>query len=156
MEPDLEGIPIPEGGNRKFYLGFQGYRDTFIRHKMVAKVLTGCASDAYNEEVLAGTVYTSAKYQKTALPINSFGKTGTLAQTDCITEIVLTDYREEELREIDPRLVILAPFTVSPKVDNDKLLQLGRDWKRKLEQCYPKESQKKCFKCDRSIHTEPI
>jgi hypothetical protein len=40
----------------------------------------------------------------------------------CFREIVLTDYTEEKREAIDPKLIVLAPFTLTDKTDKTTLL----------------------------------
>jgi hypothetical protein len=40
----------------------------------------------------------------------------------CFREIVLTDYTEEKREAIDPKRIVLAPFTLTDKTDKTTLL----------------------------------
>jgi len=57
--------------------------------------------------------------------------------TDLIREIVLTDYSETELLSADPRLIVLAPFTVSTKLDKAVLKQKVAQWRVRIDAVYP-------------------
>jgi len=49
-----------------------------------------------------------------------------------IKELVLTDYTLDELLSIDPRLIILAPFTVPADIPTAALTSYGRKWKKTI------------------------
>jgi len=91
----------------------------------MAKVFLGCAGENYKGSVMAGIVYTDKKYQKAAEPLNAFNgltpKEACLLK-GCFREVVLTDYTEEKLEAIDPKLIVLAPFTLTDKTDKTTLL----------------------------------
>ncbi len=60
------------------------------------------------------------------------------AFTACFTEIVLTDYTEEGLIDIDPRLVVLARFTLTAKAENTtQIISKGRKWKETITKVFP-------------------
>ncbi len=44
------------------------------------------------------------------------------------------------LSEIDPRLIVLAPFTIFSKADKTELLSRGRMWKQKIYTAYTGQS----------------
>ncbi|MCP4493492.1 MAG: hypothetical protein GY820_40235 [Gammaproteobacteria bacterium] len=50
---------------------------------------------------------------------------------------MLTDYTEAQLTETDPRLIVLAPFTVSPEQGKTEVLSRGRRWKEEVCRVYP-------------------
>lgn len=145
LKPDVECIPVLEGRGRRVYIEFQGYRYKFVRYNLMAKVMMGCEQDDYEGDVLAGIVYTDMAYKDAALPINVFAGTSDSLHTCCFTEVVLTDYTEEQLRAIDPRLVVLAPFTVSSQADRGELAQRGRMWKKEIEKVYPADLHKEAL-----------
>ena len=126
LEPDIEGIPILEGKGKRIFIEFQGYRDKFIRYRLIAKVMMACALDGYQGKVLAAIIYTDMAWKKAALAAAPFEKKAGCGFTECLSEVVLTEYTEEQLKEIDSRLVALAPFTVSRANRKDELLSLGR------------------------------
>ncbi|MCP4344627.1 MAG: DUF2887 domain-containing protein [Desulfobacterales bacterium] len=140
LEPDTEGIPVLEGRSRKVFIEFQGYSDKFIRYRLAAKIMLACTQDKYEDKVFAGIVYTDEAYKKAALSVKAFGeKEGEYLQKS-FTEIVLTDYTEAQLTEIDPRLIVLAPFTVSPKQGKTEVISRGRRWKQEVYRTYPENS----------------
>ncbi|MCP4493490.1 MAG: DUF2887 domain-containing protein, partial [Gammaproteobacteria bacterium] len=126
LEPDTEGIPLLEGRGRKVFIEFQGYSDKFIRYRLAAKVIYACAQEEYKDRVFAGIVYTDEAYKEDALPVRAFGDKEGEELGKSIAEIVLTDYTEAQLTETDPRLIVLAPFTVSPEQGKTEVLSRGR------------------------------
>jgi len=44
------------------------------------------------------------------------------------------------LSEIDPRLIVLAPFTISSEANKIELLSMGRRWKQKIHTAYTGQS----------------
>ncbi len=48
-----------------------------------------------------------------------------------------SDYSEAELLAADPRLVVLAPFTVSPKLEKNALKRKIAQWRIQIDACYP-------------------
>ncbi|MCP4351911.1 MAG: DUF2887 domain-containing protein [Desulfobacterales bacterium] len=138
LEPDTEGIPLLEGRGRKVFIEFQGYSDKFIRYRLVAKVSYACAQEEYRDRVFAGIVYTDEAYKEAALPVRAFSEKEGEELGKSIVEIVLTDYTEAQLTETDPRLIVLAPFTVSPEQGKTELLSRGRRWKEEVCRVYPR------------------
>jgi len=59
------------------------------------------------------------------------------ATANLIQELVLTDYSEVELIAADPRLIVLAPFTVSTKLDKATLKQKVAQWCEQINESYP-------------------
>jgi len=140
LKPDIEGFPLLKSETGRIFLEFQGYSDPFIRQRLMAEVFLGCAGEGYKGSVMAGIVYTDNKYQKAAEPLNTFEN---LTSGDechlkgCFQEIVLTDYTEEKLEAIDPKLIVLAPFTLSSSTDKTTLLAKGREWQKAISQRFP-------------------
>jgi len=142
MEPDTEGVPVLEGRGRPVYIEFQGYADKFIRYRLVSRIMLACAQNEYADSVLGGIVYTDEAYKKAALPVKALGDKDSKEIGKALEEIVLTDYTEAMLSEIDPRLIVLAPFTVASKMNKTELLSRGRVWKLKIQTIYPEQSVK--------------
>jgi len=140
MEPDTEGIPILEGQGKRVYIEFQGYANKFIRYRLVSRIMLACAQDKYAARVLGGIVYTDETYKKAALPVKALGDKAGEVIGKAFEEIVLTDYTESMLTKIDPRLIVLAPFTVSPEANKTELLSRGRGWKLKIKTAYTGQS----------------
>lgn len=142
IEPDIEGIPVLEGREGRVLVEFQGYSDKFIRYRLLAGVLLACAHDKYSGRVRCGIIYTDESHRTDALPVNPFGeKTGEVLGTS-FEEIVLTDYTKEELIRTDPRLIVLAPFTVPPEKGKTDVLSEAREWKEEVRRVYPGDSVK--------------
>jgi predicted transposase YdaD len=141
VKPDIEGFPILASDDGRIFIEFQGYEDAFIRHRLMAEIFLGCANESYKGSVMAGIVYTDEKYKTKAESLNTFVGKEKCLMTDCLYEIVLTDYTEKELDEIDPKLVILAPFTLPTKTDKPTVLAKGREWQTLVKQIFPAEKQ---------------
>lgn len=138
LEPDVEGIPTLESKEGRVFLEFQGYSDEFIRYRLMAQVFWGCIQASHSGKVVAGIVYTDEKYKSVALPLNLFKdiKNCRLSE-DCFREIVLTDYTEKELWTIDPKLIVLAPFTLSDTAEKSTQLAKGREWCEEVTRVFP-------------------
>lgn len=140
LKPDIESFPLLKSETGRIFLEFQGYNDPFIRQRLMAEVFLGCATENYKGSVIAGIVYTEKKYQTAAEPLNAFDNLTPEQQchlNGCFREIVLTDYTEEKLEAIDPKLIVLAPFTLSSKTDKTTLLAKGREWQKAVTQRFP-------------------
>ncbi len=140
LQPDVEGIPVLEGDGKRVYIEFQGYPDKFIRYRLIAKIMFACAQDKYEDRFFAGIVYTDQAYKEAALPVKAFDKETADRLQKSVAEIVLTDYTEARLTEIDPKLIVLAPFTVPPEEGKKEVVSRGRRWKQEVERIYPKRS----------------
>ncbi len=138
LEPDTEGIPLLEGRGRKVFIEFQGYSDKFIRYRLAAKVMLACTQEEYEDRVFAGIVYTDKAYKNAALPGKAFSDREGECLGKSLVEIVLTDYTEAQLTETDPRLIVLAPFTLSPEQGKTGVLSRGRRWKEEVCRVYPR------------------
>jgi len=142
LKPDIEGFPLLKSETGRIFLEFQGYSDPFIRQRLMAEVFLGCVGESYKGPVMAGIVYTDKKYQKAAEPLNAFENLTSKDECHlkgCFREIVLTDYTEEKLEAIDPKLIVLAPFTLSSNTDKTTLLAKGREWQKAISQRFPVE-----------------
>jgi hypothetical protein len=137
LEPDTEGIPVLEGRGRKVFIEFQGYSDKFIRYRLAAKIMLACAQEKYEGEVFAGIVYTDEAYKEAALSVKAFSEKEGEELLKSFEEIVLTDYTEAQLVETDPKLIVLAPFTVSPEQGKTEVISRGRRWKQEVDRVYP-------------------
>lgn len=142
LKPDIEGFPMLASEEGRVFLEFQGYRDPYICHRLMAEVFMACASEQYSGEVIAGIIYTDKTYQDSALPLNEFVEMKNCHLGGCIREIVLTDYTEKELETIDPKLVVLAPFTLPNQTDKATLLTKGREWSYSVKKLFPDRLQK--------------
>jgi len=137
LEPDIEAIPILEGSANSVYIEFQGYNDPFIRYRSVANALIGSVQNNYKGQVTIVIFFTEETFKKAALEIKAFPAPISLQLSQHIKEIVLTRYTTDQLVEIDPKLIILAPFTISSGTSKNDLVVLGRAWKTKIKQSYP-------------------
>ncbi|MDM8514885.1 DUF2887 domain-containing protein [Desulfobacterales bacterium HSG16] len=142
MEPDTEAIPLLEGGGKRVYIEFQGYADKFIRYRLVSRITLACTQDKFENQVVAGIIYTDKAYKTAAISVKAFSEEAGTELAKSFQEIVLTDYTEEKLVAIDPRLIVLAPFTVSLTMDKAELLSKSRDWKREINKVYSRQSAK--------------
>jgi hypothetical protein len=139
MEPDVEGIPMLKSEKGPIFIEFQSYWDPFIRYRLVASVFQGCTQQRYKEQVIAGIIYTDKEYQTAALSLSKI--MGAKDCQDWFKEIVLTDYTETELLNIDPKLIVLAPFTLDTETDKAFVLEKGREWGHKIQQTFPNAQQ---------------
>jgi hypothetical protein len=140
LEPDVEGLPIFESDEGRIFLEFQGYSDTLIRTRLAAKIFLGCLQAPCERPVMAGIVYTDKAYKTAALPLPTFVDIDNCRLSGCLREIVLSDYTEQELLSIDPKLVVLAPFT-QVSTDKPTLLAKGREWTAEVRQVFPTDKQ---------------
>ena len=136
-EPDIQGIPFLENELGRILIEFQGYKDKFIRHRMLLQLMQLCVVGHYEKRIKTAIVYTDEEYQQAALPLNNVASE---LQLD-IQEIVLTDYKLEQLLSIDPKLIVLAPFTQSKQADKQELKQEIQDWTSTLKQVYASDKQ---------------
>jgi predicted transposase YdaD len=143
IEPDVEGIHELKSEQGPVFLEFQGYPDPFIRYRLVASVFQGCTQQEYKHQVIAGIIYTETKYKTAALPLSTV--MGSEACQNWFKEIVLTDYTETELLKADPKLIVLAPFTISTKTDKATVLEKGRQWGRKVGQVFSNQQQQEAL-----------
>lgn len=136
-EPDMQGIPLFESELSKLFIEFQGYRDVFIRCRAVAQSLQSTYSEKSDKPVYIAIIYTDKEYQQAARPLNQVIPNADIP----IHEIVLTDYSLEQLLEIDPKLVVLAPFTESKHPEKTRLLQQVQQWTTTVKQVYASDKQ---------------
>jgi predicted transposase YdaD len=137
QRPDVEGIPILETSNTRVTLEFQGYADKYIRYRSLNNMLQICLKSRDDKPVVGIIVYTEKSYQVAALALNTLIANA----TDLVQEIVLTDYSEAELLAADPRLIVLAPFTVSAKLDKAILKQYVARWREQIDANYPADEE---------------
>jgi hypothetical protein len=134
IEPDVEAIPKLKSKQGPVFIEFQSYWEPFIRYRLAASVFQGCTQQKHKEQVIAGIIYTDSEYKKAALPLSKI-----LGAEDCqdwFKEIVLTDYTETELLATDPKLIVLAPFTLSADSEKAEILDKGKEWGRKVGQVF--------------------
>ena len=134
QRPDIEGIPILETLNTRVTLEFQGYADKYIRYRSLNNMLKICLTSRDAKPVIGLIVYTEKSYQTAAWTLDKLISNAT---ANLIQELVLTDYSEVELIAADPRLIVLAPFTVSTKLDKATLKQKVAQWCEQINESYP-------------------
>jgi addiction module HigA family antidote len=142
LYPDIVAFP-KKGKGERIFIEFQGNVDKMIQFSLASKITMSCAHDHYNGSVLGVIIYTDKNCQDNALPVqlnSTFDQTCNLCAT--FKEIVLPSYSEKQFSKIDPRLTILAPFTVSTDVSSKKLKQLCFKWKKTLYNAYPETMHK--------------
>jgi hypothetical protein len=91
-------------------------------------VILSCAQDQYTGPVLSVIIYTDEIYQKSALPLFIESATGNSTISGNFKEIVLSNMTEAQLLEIDPKLVILAPFTIESNIPKPELAMKCNQW----------------------------
>jgi len=136
QRPDVEGIPVLETLNTRVTIEFQGYTDKYIRYRTLNSMLQICLKSRDEKPVIGIIVYTEKRYQTAALALDKLIPI-LEKESRLIQELVLTDYSEADLLAVDPRLIVLAPFTVSPKLDKAILKQKVVQWRDHIDRCYP-------------------
>ena len=147
IKPDVEAIPKLKSKEGPVFVEFQAYSDPFIRYRLAASVFLGCTQQQHKENVIAGIVYSDKEYQKAALPLS---KVATGSEKDYlvknwIKEVVLTKYTEQELINTDPKLVVLAPFTLSTTTEKAAVLEKGRKGINRIQQVFPASQQREAL-----------
>jgi len=146
LMPDVEAIPMLDSEQGPVFIEFQAYHDPFIRYRLIASVYQGCAQQRYNGSVIAGVVYTDSEYQKAALPLNTALTAVRGCQIkSCFKEVVLTDYTEQKLLKIDPKLTVLAPFTLPVKTEKVTLFKKSQKWCDRIAQVFPTHQQREAL-----------
>jgi len=142
LQPDVQGISSLACSQGRFFMEFQGYEDPFIRYRAVAEAFWGCSFEQYEGPIRVCIVYTDPKYQQVALPLELSTDKTICRLTHCVQELVLPHYTEAKLVQVDPKLVVLAPFTVPAKTPKATLLAKGAQWQQQVTQVYPKSQQR--------------
>ncbi len=146
IAPDVEAIPVLKSEQGPVFIEFQAYWDPFIRHRLVASVCLGCVQQEYKSRVIAGIIYTDKGYQKAALSLSKMmGSEKDSLVDNWIKEIVLTNYTEQELINTDPKLIVLAPFTLSNTTEKTAVLEKGRKWSHTVQQVFPASQQREAL-----------
>ncbi len=142
IRPDVEGISMWTDKAGPVFLEFQGYSDPFIRYRLMASIFLGCAQKKYDSSVIANIIYTDEKYKKAALSLSSVAKAADCEINHCFfNEIVLSEYTEQKLLNADPKLIVLAPFTLDSKTGKKQLLNKAQQWKTEVTQNFPIKEQ---------------
>jgi hypothetical protein len=139
--PDLEGIPLWDTKQGRVLIEFQGYADPYIRYRLATAVLWSSLQGHYESPVTAAIIYTEAAYREVALPLRAFANRPQCQLHGCLQELVLTDYSETQLTAIDPRLIVLAPFTVPAQLPAKQLQLHAEHWQTQLQQAFSLPAQ---------------
>jgi len=138
LYPDIMAIPKnPDSNNERIFIEFQAYSEKMIRYMTASKVTQSRTYDQYSGPVLASIIFTDQAYQDNALPLTIESGSGESFFKGRFKEIVLSNFSEEKLIEIDPRLIILVPFTIKEKPPKDELAQKCYKWKSIAVEAYP-------------------
>ena len=142
QRPDVEGIPVLEAADTRAIIEFQGYHDPNIRYRTLNEMLLAYLKSKERKPVVGIIVYTHERYQRVA---QSLSKNLPRYPSDHLPlkEIVLTSYTEQQLVTVDPRLIVLAPFTISKHADTPQLQQKARQWREDIEHAYTDEVQRR-------------
>ncbi|EIJ43595.1 hypothetical protein BegalDRAFT_2760 [Beggiatoa alba B18LD] len=137
LRPDVEGLPALEVANERIFIEFQGYVDKFMRYRLLGNLIQACVQSRDEKPIIGIIIYTQEAYQQAALPLHQLID----GLNNPLREIVLTHYTEAQLIEADPRLIVLAPFTVSPQTDTTTLTIKAQQWVKAIHQTYPADQQ---------------
>ena len=135
LQPDIEGILFYENTEYgRAYIEFQGYLDKLIRQRLVANIAVSCLQTQYTQAVTAAIIYTDAEYKTEALDLCQVNGVSFIK----LHEIVLSKYTEADLIKVDPKLLVLAPFTLkNPQRQTLESLQpKAEQWKKALADAY--------------------
>jgi uncharacterized LabA/DUF88 family protein len=135
--PDIQAWPVMKSDKGMIFIEFHGYKDSMINYRLASKVTMSCAHELYTGPVYMGVIFTERKFQQAAVALKLFSPDQKDWLTGSFTHIVLEDYTEQELLKIDPRLIILAPFTVPKRIRKSKKISLGHEWGQKLRKIFP-------------------
>ncbi|MDM8535783.1 DUF2887 domain-containing protein [Desulfobacterales bacterium HSG17] len=142
LYPDIVAFPLNDKHRDRVFIEFQGYKDKMIRHRTAAKIMLSCAQENYTGPVCGAVIYTDLSYKEAAAPLNIKSLSGTFELKGRLEEIVLSEYSTKALIAIDPRLIILAPFTISKRTRKEKLSNICRQWKSSVCSTYEKKQHK--------------
>ncbi|KPA10721.1 hypothetical protein MHK_009073, partial [Candidatus Magnetomorum sp. HK-1] len=139
--PDIYAWPIKDidGDDIRVFFEFQGYKDQMIRFRIASKVSLYCAQESYLGRIQAAIIYTEKKFHDAAKPMKIISPDGDTICQCSFKEIILEDYTLKQLLSIDPRLIILAPFTASKKFKKKKRISLCHEWANRIREIYPKK-----------------
>jgi len=133
QKPDIEAIPALEGQNKHALIEFQGYRDPLIRCRALRNLALAATSVTNGKPIISIIIYTTNNIKKAAKSLSELMPDIT---QNPIREYILTDYSEEQLLNIDPRLVLLIPFTVPIHLDKAALKQRNLEWTKQIRSIY--------------------
>jgi len=105
LYPDIMAVPKDQDSNyERIFIEFQGYSEQMIRYITSSKVTMSCAQDQYTGPVLICVIYTVKKFKDCAFPLSIESLSGNSFLKGEFKEIVLSEYTEKELTDIDSRL----------------------------------------------------
>jgi len=137
LYPDIMAVPKnPDKNNERIFIEFQGYSDPMIQYSTAAKVVMSCSQDEYTGPVLISIIYTDGKFLKAVKPLSIQSQSGLSCLNGKFHEVILSEYNEEKLLKIDPRLIILAPFTLPGNIKKQKLVERCNKWKGIAQKAY--------------------
>jgi predicted transposase YdaD len=145
LKPDVEAIPMLKSQQGPVFIEFQGYSDPFIRYRLMASIYQSCAQQEHEGGVIAGIIYTDPEYQKAALSLNTALMARGCKMDRCLKEIVLTQYTERRLSNLDPKLMLLAPFTLPKQTEKVTLLKKSQKWRDTVMQTFPTSKQREAL-----------
>ncbi|MBF0550290.1 MAG: DUF2887 domain-containing protein [Deltaproteobacteria bacterium] len=138
VSPDMVAIP-ESGAGDTVIMEFQGYHDPLIRYRMLTSVVLYCGQDKKAQRLLPAIIFTERSFANSALPLDISDSSGQYRVNARFKEIVLEDYTEEQLLAIDPRLVVLAPYTFPTNMDKAELSRKAHGWGDLVRKLYPPE-----------------
>ncbi|MBF0496367.1 MAG: DUF2887 domain-containing protein [Deltaproteobacteria bacterium] len=136
VSPDLVAIPVTGQGNLVF-LEFQGYPDPFIRHRLAAAALLYCCHNDYRGPFTLAVIYTERSCSDAALRLKGVDGEGNPTIQGWPREIILEELRDEELADINPELLVLAPYTVPKNLPKDDLAVRVKGWGERVKDLDP-------------------
>jgi len=141
LYPDIMAVPKKNRNRDRVFIEFQGYKDTMIRYRLTAQIAMSCAQDRYTGPVCGAIIYTDRIFKEAALPLDIGSLSSAFRIKGSFEEIVLSEYTCEQLTAIDPRLTVLAPFTLPKNTGKEKLSAICRDWKQRVCEVYETKQQ---------------
>ena len=103
-----------------------------ISNRKLTRIIKGQASISHN--------YTDQTYMDATLPCRLDSESGHSQIRSTFVEINLSSFTEKKLIEIDPKLIVLAPFTISEKISHTDYTRKCRSWKKKINKLFKKQT----------------
>jgi addiction module HigA family antidote len=139
LYPDI--VAMPKDKNKEIVmLEFQGYKEPMIKYILTSKITMLCTQEEYTGQVLGAIVYTDQKFMDASLPCRIDSQSGTSQIRGEFVEIKLSSFTEKQLIAIDPKLIVLAPFTISEKISDTDYVKKCRKWKKKIDRIFTEET----------------
>ena len=133
QRPDIEAIPTLESDDARALIEFQDYQDPFMLRRAARNLILASDYSTNGKPVISVVIYTNHSCKRSAKPLRTFMPDMTI---NPVREYVLVDYAEGELLSIDPRLILLAPFTVPTDLDKAQLQQKNLKWTKQIHHIY--------------------